>query len=71
MAYVEEMDKQGDLLVMMNKSICTNKVAGLYDGCKKAIELAESLLPDSRVETTRAIGSPSVRARGRRSPARV
>ena len=43
MAYVEQMDKGPDLLATMNACIVRNKAAGLYDGCKNAVELAQQL----------------------------
>ena len=39
LAYVE-LTRQPDLLVQMNESIITNAKGGLYDGCKRAIEIA-------------------------------
>ena len=40
MAYVEQMGKGPALLTTMNKCIVKNKAAGLYDGCKMAVEEA-------------------------------
>ena len=43
MAYVDKMCTSPDLLVTMNQAIQTNKKIGVYDGCKKAVELAQEL----------------------------
>jgi len=43
MAYVELFDKGPELLTQMNECIMTNNRAGLYNGCKKAVELANEL----------------------------
>ena len=43
MSYVEKMDQSPDLLKTMNKCIVKNKAAGIYDGCKTAVELAQKL----------------------------
>ena len=45
MAYIQKMDKSPDLLKMMNSQIVKNKAAGVYDGCKNAVELAQKLKP--------------------------
>ena len=45
MAYVKKMDESPALLKMMNGMIVKNKAAGLYDGCKTAVELAKKLKP--------------------------
>eukprot|EP00966_Prymnesium_polylepis_P157109 3630543-Prymnesium_polylepis.1 len=43
MAYINLMDDSPDLLTQMNECIKTNNKAGLYSGCKKAVELAVEL----------------------------
>lgn len=43
MAYIDTFLKSPDLATMMNKAIKVNKANGIYDGCKKAVELAVSL----------------------------
>jgi len=43
MAYINLMDDSPDLLTQMNECIKTNNKAGLYSGCKKAVELAIEL----------------------------
>jgi len=43
MAYVDKMDKSPALLTMMNNQIVKNKAAGVYDGCKTAVQLAQKL----------------------------
>lgn len=43
MAYIKKMDEGPDLLVTMNECIIKNKAAGIYDGCKRAVELAKQL----------------------------
>ena len=40
MAYVNLFVDGPDLLTMMNEMVVKNKAAGLYDGCKTAVELA-------------------------------
>ena len=43
MAYIKLMDDGPELLTTMNECIKTNAKAGLYNGCKKAVELAIEL----------------------------
>jgi len=43
MAYIDTILSSGDLLQQMNKAIKVNKVNGIYDGCKNAVELALEL----------------------------
>ena len=40
MAYVNLFVDGPDLLTMMNEMVVKNKAAGLYDGCKMAVEEA-------------------------------
>lgn len=39
MKYVDLFLKQSDFLVQMNQAIIRNNEIGIYDGCKKAVEL--------------------------------
>ena len=43
MAYIKLMDDGPELLTTMNECIKTNAKACLYNGCKKAVELAIEL----------------------------
>jgi len=43
LAYVKLMDEGPQLLTQMNECIKINNKAGLYNGCKKAVELANEL----------------------------
>jgi len=43
LAYVEKIEASPDLLTMMCGCIVKNKQAGIYDGCKIAVELATKL----------------------------
>lgn len=43
LAYVEKIEASPDLLTMMCGCIVKNKQAGIYDGCKTAVELATKL----------------------------
>ena len=43
MAYIDLFDKGPELLTQMNQCIMTNNRAGLYNGCKRAVELANEL----------------------------
>ena len=61
MAYVEQMGKGPALLTTMNKCIVKNKAAGLYDGCKNAVELAQQLANNTK---------PGAAARRAKSPAK-
>lgn len=62
MAYVEQMGKGPALLTTMNKCIVKNKAAGLYDGCKNAVELAQHLASSSKAGTpARRSKSPAKR----------
>jgi len=48
MAYIDKMDKSPALLTTMNNMIVKNKAAGIYDGCKVAVDLAKKLAPKSK-----------------------
>jgi hypothetical protein len=43
MAYLKKIDESPALLETMNGCIVKNKAAGIYDGCKRAVELAAEL----------------------------
>jgi len=43
LAYVEKIEASPDLLTTMCGCIIKNKQAGIYDGCKTAVELATKL----------------------------
>ena len=43
MAYLHKLDESPALIEMMCGCIVKNKHAGIYDGCKAAVELAQRL----------------------------
>jgi len=63
LAYIDTFLKSPDLLVQMNTAIKVNKANGVYDGCKKAVELAQELSKGKKAPAK----SPS---RAAKSPAR-
>lgn len=76
LAYVGVMEEGPELLKMMNQSIVRNKGAGVYDGCKRAIELAEALAEGSvgggsgGGSVGKKAGKKAVAKRASKSPAR-
>lgn len=67
MAYIAQMEAGPELLLTMNECITTNKTAGIYDGCKKAVELANQLASNKTTTARKGTGlisksSPAKRA---------